>query len=91
MLINSEFGAQHQPLTHLDVDNFVLDEMHLLLRIKDVLERNLIDEASVRDARLKTVKQQQRRFAEIAQCFRDCRVSFAVRENKDTKLLKWKA
>lgn len=35
-------GSQHSPLIAIDPDHIVLDELHLLLRIMDVLIRNLI-------------------------------------------------
>ena len=34
--------SQHQPLLAIDPDHIILDELHLLLRILDVLIRNLI-------------------------------------------------
>ena len=35
-------GSQHPPMLAIDPDHVVLDELHLLLRILDVLIRNLI-------------------------------------------------
>ena len=35
-------GVKHQPLLNIQLDHVVLDELHLLLRVVDVLLRNLI-------------------------------------------------
>lgn len=35
-------GSKHPPLLHLEPSQYVLDELHLLLRVSDVLVRNII-------------------------------------------------
>ena len=35
-------GSQHPPLMKIDPDHVILDELHLLLRVTDVLIRNLV-------------------------------------------------
>lgn len=42
---NQCFGFARPPLVNISLDNVVADELHLMLRITDVLLRNLIDEA----------------------------------------------
>ena len=37
-------GSQHSPLLEIDPDHVILDELHLLLRVTDVLIRNLVFE-----------------------------------------------
>ena len=39
-------GSKHTPILCIHPNNIVLDELHLLLRIEDVLLRNLILQAS---------------------------------------------
>jgi len=38
-------GCIHPPLLHIDQEHVVVDELHLLLRITDVLLRNVIEDA----------------------------------------------
>ena len=37
-------GSQHPPLLKIDPDHVILDELHLLLRVTDILIRNLVFE-----------------------------------------------
>ena len=37
-------GSQHAPLLKVDPDHVILDELHLLLRVTDILIRNLVFE-----------------------------------------------
>ena len=47
--INTRQGSVHFPLLKIPVDHFVLDELHLLLRIFDVLFDNLMALATILD------------------------------------------
>lgn len=42
---SSEFSCINQPLLNIPIHHIVLDELHLLLRITDVLVGNLIEDA----------------------------------------------
>ena len=42
-------GCNHLPLINIDPDNIIPDELHLLLRITDVLINNLIRAAKIND------------------------------------------
>ena len=42
-------GCKHLPLLKIDLDNIIPDELHLLLRITDVLTENLISAAKIND------------------------------------------
>ena len=44
-----KYGVKHAPLLEIEVDHFVPDELHLFMRIMDVLLRNLIDDAFSKD------------------------------------------
>ena len=77
-------GSQHPPLLAIDPDHIVLDELHLLLRILDVLIRNLIFEM----VRLDIENNQRARSSSgshlerLVSTIRDCRISFSVWEKK---------
>ena len=45
-------GCNHLPLIKLDPDNIIPDELHLLLRITDVLLHNLISAAKIEDKKI---------------------------------------
>ena len=42
-------GRLNDPLLHINLDNWIPDELHLMLRITDVLTRNLITAAACDD------------------------------------------
>lgn len=56
-VLKNEFGCKHKPLLKLRVDHFIPDELHLMLRITDVLIRNLIDDARELGADLKVKRE----------------------------------
>ena len=37
-------GSQNKPILHIELDKIVIDELHLRLRIVDVLVRNIVHE-----------------------------------------------
>ena len=39
-----QLGSQHAPLLEIDPNHVILDELHLLLRVTDILIRNLVFE-----------------------------------------------
>ena len=39
---NSSMGCKNPPLLHFEVSDIIIDELHLMLRVTDVLLRNLI-------------------------------------------------
>lgn len=41
-LESSSFGVVHPPLLNFDLDQLIIDELHMMLRVSDVLLRNLI-------------------------------------------------
>ena len=88
-------GSQHLPLLSIDPDHIVLDELHFLLRILDVLIRNLILEMVRLD-----IQSNQRAGAStgshlerLVSTIRDCRISFSVWEKdadrKPTGVYNW--
>ena len=49
-LKKDNFGCVNEPLLNIELTNVVPDELHLLLRVTDVLLKNVIDEAVEHDA-----------------------------------------
>lgn len=43
------FCCEHEPLLNIETDHVMLDELHLLLRVVDVLLNNLLEEVLQRD------------------------------------------
>lgn len=42
---NNNYGCINDPLLNIELDHVIVDELHLLLRVTDVLKTNLITEA----------------------------------------------
>ena len=49
MLTQKKFSVIHQPLFNIELDHVILDELHLMMRVKDRLTENLITEVMDRD------------------------------------------
>jgi len=45
----NQFGVKHKPLLSVDINHFVPDELHLMLRITDILLRNVINDCKNKD------------------------------------------
>ena len=45
----TNFGSKNPPLLNIETDHHVPDELHMLMRVMDVLMRNLIDDAVSKD------------------------------------------
>ena len=72
-------GSKHSPLLHLQSPQYVLDELHLLLRVSDVLVRNIIhladhldQESGLRRGRRGT------HIPELQQLVQSCGVPFRI-------------
>ncbi len=85
---SQHLGSVRPPLVNVEPSHIVLDELHLLLRIGDVLIRNLIWYAASRD--LRNRERQGVRGAtctshviQLEQAIRSCRVSFQIWLKKD--------
>jgi len=53
---SKHLGCIHPPLLNIELDNIVVDELHLMLRVGDVLLRNLILYADSRDLLAENIK-----------------------------------
>ena len=80
----SNYGSVHPPLLNVDLDHIVVDELHLMMRIVDVLLRNLIENAVNLDQKesLGKTSKTKRHFDEVVNIIRDCGVSFSIWENR---------
>ncbi|XP_071106486.1 uncharacterized protein [Haliotis cracherodii] len=88
--VQCEFGVQHTPLLKIEVEDFILDELHLLLRITDLLEKNLIDEVKTRDEEERTTSREKpTHMDKLVEAIKSCGVSFSFWEEKETRKLKW--
>ena len=81
----------HQPLLNLPVDHIILDELHLMLRITDILINNLISDAMQWDEKDDIRKTRNvpkgEHLKRLLDTIRSCGVSFSVWEkiNADGK------
>ena len=77
-----EFGCQNRPLLDLQIDHYLPDELHLMLRITDVLLRNLIYDAKSLDSNAKVNRLPQIHLKGLVKIIQDCGISFAIWDNK---------
>lgn len=78
-----QYGVIHPPLFDVPLDFVVIDELHLLLRIMDILIANLINEAEQIDKR----KRGQNALSSLVFFINTCGVSFKVWQSKGTNKL----
>ena len=79
-------GKVYEPLLHIPLKNVVLDELHLMLRITDVLTRNLIRVAMKCDAAIRSrVSDVLKRpmITKLLKAINSCGVSFTIYMKKD--------
>jgi len=80
-------GRLHSPLLHISLDNFIPDELHLLLRVTDILTRNLIYGAANQDRKDGRVSKDITNgpmVKQLIESVRSCGVSFKI-QNADKK------
>ncbi len=54
----TDFGVKNMPLLSIDFNSIIPCEMHMMIRIGDVLLRNIMDDAADRDAECKVLGEQ---------------------------------
>ena len=87
----NKYCCDHEPLIHIELDHVVLDELHLLLRILDVLIEHLVRDALDWDRRENWDKrkgqQKKEHLNNLQATVRSCGVSFDIWEktNADGK------
>ncbi|XP_066016033.1 uncharacterized protein [Pocillopora verrucosa] len=88
---NDKYCCEHEPLLHIELDHVVLDELHLLLRISDVLIENLVRDALDWDRSKnwdkRKCQQKNEHLQNLQAAIRSCGVSFDIWEktNADGK------
>ncbi|KAK3704236.1 hypothetical protein QZH41_020490 [Actinostola sp. cb2023] len=79
------FCCVHQPLLHIPLDHIILDELHLMLRITDILIGNLVDDVMQWDDKdyYITRKRQSEHLKKLVEIINSCGVSFSVWEKRN--------
>ena len=79
-----KYSCEHEPLLNIDLDHVVLDELHLLLRIMDVLINNLVIEAVEWDRKenfnKRKADQKDSHIKTLQSTIRSCGISFEIWE-----------
>ena len=82
--VSQRLGSQHSPVLKIEPDNIVIDELHLLLRIGDVLIRNLVFELVQTGRRGSNAISSH--FESLSSFARECGVTFRVWECRETPM-----
>jgi hypothetical protein len=81
------YCCNHYPLLDIELDHVIVDELHLLLRITDVLTSNLVDEVLTWDQEDDFQKTNQeikgKHLKKLIETIRSCGVSFEVWQKKN--------
>ena len=72
-------GVSFEPLFKLEMTNIVIDELHMFLRIMDILLRNLLWEMIYQDEVQAFHKQKSSYLENTVQSIRGCGLSFQVK------------
>ena len=75
-------GSKHTPILQMEPTDIIIDELHLLLRIGDVLLRNVILQADNLDRRsaMTRPQPQQKYIRTLEGLVRKCGISFSITE-----------
>ena len=76
----NEFGVAHEPLLEIDLSNVIIDELHLMLRVTDILIRNLMWEVIYQDD-VNAFRDKTKKSAilnKTVNCIRSCGLTFQV-------------
>ena len=79
--VSKRLGSQRSPVLNIEPDNIVIDELHLLLRIGDILIRNLVFELVQTGRRGSNTISTQ--LTSLSSCARECGVTFRAWECRD--------
>ena len=81
-----KYGVKHAPLLEIEVDHFVPDELHLFMRIMDVLLRNVIDDALSKDQFAKINGNPTDNVSLLVKAIQACGVTFRTWSSKSGDL-----
>ena len=80
-----EFTCKYPPLLEIETDHIIPDELHLLLRITDVLIENLIATAIKENMKIKWNFKDGPMIKAIIVTVRSCGIPFNIWKNKESK------
>ena len=86
------YGVKYAPLLFISLDHVVPDELHLFLRIMDVLIENIISQAvesDIKASRRQTDVLSGQKLQTLVSKINSCRVSFQIWKKRDSKNLDW--
>lgn len=72
----NKFGSKHEPLIQIEPNRIVPDELHLLMRISDVLLQNLIDDCRQLDDEARILNRKADHLDRLVKAINECGVSF---------------
>ena len=75
-----------KPLLNIELDHVVPDELHLLMRVMDVLLRNIIDDAKSKDEYAKITGQSTDNLSLLVKAIQGCGVTFKTWVSKSGEL-----
>lgn len=76
------YGSKYPPLIEIDPCKIVPDELHLLLRVSDILLTNIIDDCRQQDAKLEVMKKEPEKLKTLISKINECGVVFQTWSNK---------
>ena len=79
--VSARLGVKHKPLILLKTDHIIPDELHLFLRIPDILIRNLILHAVEEDLVARHHQQPDTSLSTMLECVKECGITFHVWQN----------
>ncbi|KAL5020500.1 hypothetical protein ScPMuIL_003392 [Solemya velum] len=83
---NRYTGSKARPLINIEPHHIVIDELHLMLRVLDVLIRNLVDDANDLDSERQARKEKSDHLHCLVESIRSCGVSFNMWKSKTGEL-----
>ena len=94
---DGEFSNINKPLLDLELDHIVPDELHLMLRVTDVLIKALIETAIAYDKHQHRVQRIRRSYkvldgpllSKLILAIRECGVHFNVYDDRENETVEW--
>ncbi len=83
---SGKFGCKYMPLLDVPLCNIVLDELHLLLRVTDILLANIIEDAMELDDKEDFLKKGEPKgvhLRKLTQLINSCGITFSVWEKRN--------
>ncbi|VDI14468.1 Hypothetical predicted protein [Mytilus galloprovincialis] len=87
--LKPNYGVKHLPLMTIEPVHIIPDELHLFMRIFDVLMRNLIDDVIEKDDKAKLKGENGGYLDSLVKSIRDCGVTFSLWTSQGRGDLEW--